>query len=189
MISYPETHEYAEWHITYISQVPADADIVALLREQATTLRALIGATSDADASIRPAPQEWSIKEVLGHVADTERVFAYRATCIARAERAQLPSFNQDDYVAATDFNLRSLADLLDEFDFQRRANVLCLGALPEAELGRSIASGSNNVTARAYLFIMAGHVQHHIVSLTTDYGLKLDYGLTTDYGLHEYGN
>jgi uncharacterized damage-inducible protein DinB len=172
MIPRPQPDEYAGFFAGYVAQIPPDADIIALLRNQADTLRALVAHLPDEQASQRPAPGEWSVKEVIGHINDTERIFAYRALRIARGDSTPLPGFEQDAYVEATNFNARALANLVDEFDAQRRANVLCFEPLGEAELTRRGTASNNPVSARALLYIMAGHVAHHIYSLRTDYGV-----------------
>jgi hypothetical protein len=110
------------------------------------------------------------VKEIIGHVNDGERVFAYRAMRIARGDATPLTGFDQNDYVRATDFNQRSLEDLIEEFDLQRRANVRCFRPLTAAEIDRRGTASSNPFSVRALLFIMAGHVMHHIESLKVDY-------------------
>jgi hypothetical protein len=110
------------------------------------------------------------MKEVIGHLCDQERVFAYRLLCISRGDRTPLPGYDQDAYVNGTDLNARSLAGLLDEFDYQRRANVLCFEALDDEELSRVGTANDSAVTPRALLYLMAGHVMHHVESLQTDY-------------------
>ena len=125
---------------------------------------------SDQQANARPAPGEWSIKEIIGHINDTERIFAYRALRISRNDPTPLPGFEQNDYITATDFNARSLSDLLDEFTFQRRANILCFKPLSAEETARRGVASHAPISSRALLFVMAGHVTHHIESLKTDY-------------------
>src|SRR5579871_3495067 len=116
MIARPQSDEYNPFYGGYIQRVPEGSDIFALLRAQPDDLRALLQHVSDEQANVKPAPGEWSIKEVIGHVCDTERVFAYRALAIARGEQKPLPGFEQDDYVRATNFNARTLPDLIEEF-------------------------------------------------------------------------
>jgi uncharacterized damage-inducible protein DinB len=173
MIMRPQSDEYAPYYAGYIQHVPLNIDLFALLSSQPAELSTLLQAVSDDQASIRPAPAEWSIKEVLGHVCDTERVFAYRALCFARADKAALPSMDQDEYVAGTDFNARTLSDLLEEFTLLRRANLLCFKPLTEAEIMRRGIASNNPITVRALLFILAGHVIHHIESLKTSYQVR----------------
>ncbi len=170
MIARPQADEYNPYYAGYIQRVPDGADLFALLSSQPDELRALLRNVGDERANERPAPGEWSIKEVVGHVNDTERVFAYRAMRVARNDATPLPGFNQDDYVRATDFNARSLSSLLDEFEAQRKANVLSLQPLSEAETARRGTASSSPVSVRALLYIMAGHVAHHIESLQTSY-------------------
>lgn len=173
MITRPQPDEYGAFYAGYIQRVPDGADLFALLKQQPDDLRALLQSVGDEQANAHPAPGEWSIKEVVGHIADTERIHAYRALRIARGDATPLPGFEQDDYVRATNLNARSLADLLDEFEAQRRANVLCFEPLSEAELNRRGTVSGNPASARAMLYIMAGHVLHHIESLETSYHVK----------------
>jgi hypothetical protein len=170
MVPRPQADEYASYYGQYIGRVPEGADLFALLSSQPEDLRAILRTVAEPLASTRPAPGEWSIKEVVGHINDAERIFAYRALRVARADETPLPGFEQDDYVAATDFNARTLPDLLDEFAAQRRSNVLCFQPLTDAELVRRGIASTYPVSVRALLYMMAGHVAHHIVSLTTDY-------------------
>ena len=170
MIPRPQSDEHSPYYSQYISLVPEGSDLLALLSSQPDELRGLLQDISDEQANERPAPGEWSIKEVIGHVCDTERVFAYRALRTARADAQPLAGFEQDEYVKATDFNARSLSDLLNEFMFQRRANVLCFEALGEAELTRRGTASGNPISTRAVLYMLAGHVMHHIKSLKTSY-------------------
>jgi len=170
MIARPQADEYAPFYAGYVQRVPDSSDIFALLSSQPDELRALLQSVSDSQANARPAPGEWSVKEVIGHLCDSERVFAYRAMRIARSDATPLPGFEQDDYVQATDFNRRTLSDLLDEFASQRRANVLCFQPLTDTETARRGTASNATVSVRALLYILAGHVMHHIESLKTTY-------------------
>ena len=170
MIPRPQSDEYSPFAAGYVARVPEGSDIFALLSHQPDELRALLKSISEEQANVRPAPGEWSIKEVIGHINDSERIFAYRALRIARADQTPLPGFEQDDYVRATDFNARSLADLLEEFSLQRRANVLCFMPLSEAERMRGGTTSGNPASVRGLLYVMIGHVMHHIESLKVDY-------------------
>lgn len=170
MIPFPKTDEFAPFYAGYVQRVPKDADVFDRLRSQPDELRALLQNVTDAQADVRPAPGEWSIKEVIGHICDAERIFAYRALRIARGDTTALPGFEQDDYVRGTDFNKRMLADLIEEFALQRRANVLCFQPLTGDELARRGTASTYPISARAILFILVGHVLHHIESLKVDY-------------------
>lgn len=170
MIQPPKPDEYAPYYGGYIQRVPAGQDVFAVLTAQPAELRTLLQTVTEAAASVPPKAGEWSVKEVLGHINDTERIFAYRALCMARGDQTPLPGFEQDDYVRATDFNRRTLTDLLDEFAAQRQSNLLCFKPLTEAEIDRRGTASGNPFSVRALLFAMAGHVIHHVESLKVDY-------------------
>lgn len=170
MIQPPQADEFAPYYAGYINRVPQGADLFALLAAQPDELRTLLHNVTDAQASQRPKPEEWSVKEVIGHINDTERIFAYRALRIARGDITPLPGFDQDDYVRGTDFNRRALVELVEEFAAQRQANVLCFKPLNGAEIDRRGTASSNPVSVRAALYMMAGHVMHHVESLKVDY-------------------
>lgn len=170
MIARPHSDEYAPFYAGYVQRVPDDADLIGLLSQQPDDLQTLLLNLSDEQASTRPAPGEWSVKEVLGHIADSERVFAYRALRIARGDQTPLPGFEQNDYVSATDFNIRSPGDILEEFTLQRRSNVLLVRSLTDEEINRRGIASGNPISVRALLHILAGHVEHHLESLRTDY-------------------
>lgn len=170
MIARPQADEYAPYYAGYIGRVPDGADLSAVLAQQPDELRALLAATSEDTANVRPAPGEWSIKEVVGHINDCERVFAYRAMRIARGDSTPLPGFEQNAYVEGTDFNRRALADLVEEFALQRRANLLTFRPLTDAETARLGTASGNPFSARALLYALAGHVMHHVESLKTTY-------------------
>jgi uncharacterized damage-inducible protein DinB len=172
VIPRPDPSEYSGFDPTYIDRVPHGSDVMAVLAHQPAALRGLASKLSDAQSATRRVPAQWSVKEVIGHLCDTERIFAYRVLRIARNDATPLAGFDQDAYVASTDFNSRSLADLLDEFEFQRRANNLCFGALTATELERAGVVNDHVATVRAILYAMAGHILHHFESLRVDYGL-----------------
>ncbi|HEX3049510.1 MAG TPA: DinB family protein [Aggregatilineaceae bacterium] len=169
----PGDNEYAPFYAGYIQQVP-EGDIFEILARQSDALRRLLAALPAHQADFRPGPAEWSIKEVVGHINDVERVFAYRALRISRGDQTPLPGFEQDDYVRTAHFGDRTLLDLLEEFDLLRRANLLTFrGLSEEASLRQGTVSGST-VSARALLYMLAGHVEHHRASLQQDYLAQL---------------
>jgi hypothetical protein len=173
MIQPPQPDEYAPYYGNYIGRVPPGADLFALFATQPDELRALLRNIADADAGQPPKPGEWSIKEVVGHVNDTERIFGYRAACIARGDISPFPGFDQDDYVRGTDFNRRTLADLIEEFAHLRSGNILQFRTITDAESTRRGTASGNPFTPRALLYAMAGHVMHHVESLKVDYHVK----------------
>lgn len=174
-VSRPAETEYGSFYAGYIQLVP-DEDVFGLLAHQFETLTNLLGTLSAEQADFRPAPTEWSIKEVVGHINDAERVFAYRALRVSRADQTPLAGFEQDNYVRESNFVSRTIPDLLEEFDLLRRANILAFNRLsPEAQLRQGTASNAP-VSVRALIYMMAGHVEHHIESLKTDYLPKLNH-------------
>ncbi len=172
MIAFPKDDEYSPFYAGYVKRVPESGDIFEILAGQPSALGSMLKSVADEQANVHPAVGEWSIKEVLGHVCDTERIFAYRALRIARGDTTALAGFEQNVYVNGTDFNKCSLPDLIDEFSAQRQANVLCFKPLTEAEIARVGTASEAAVSVRALLFILAGHVMHHIESLKMDYNV-----------------
>jgi hypothetical protein len=144
--------------------------VVAALEDQPRQTRALLSGLSEEQGDFRYAPDKWSIKEMLGHVIDAERVFSYRALRFARHDGTPLASFEQDDYVRAGGFGDRRLGDLIEEFVAVRRATVWLFRTLsPEAWMRRGVASG-NPVSVRAVAYIVAGHELHHRAILQEKY-------------------
>jgi hypothetical protein len=160
-ISRPEPGEYASYYDRYISLV-AGSDILATLESQRRQMLLLLSGRDESDGDFRYAPDKWSAKEVLGHVCDTERIFAYRALRIARADRTPIEGFEQDDYVRNGPFAHRPLAELIEDYIAVRRATLTLLRNLDEpAWLRRGIAN-KNEVSVRAIAYTIAGHELHH---------------------------
>lgn len=170
MVTRPQADEYTPYQNGYVSLVPDDVDIFDLLSGQIDELNVLMQTVSKERANVRPAPGEWSIKEVIGHLLDSERIFAYRAVRIARGDTTPLPGYDPEALVGGTDFNSQPLKDLIAQFTLQRQANVLCLKALTEPELARRSEVKGTLITVRAILYIIAGHTIHHFESLKTSY-------------------
>ena len=168
-IARPKEGEYAQYFHRYITRVP-DGDLIEILNEQATATRAMLGSLSDTDAVFRYEPGKWSIKQVVGHLTDTERIMAYRALCFARGEQAVLPSFEEDDYVKAARFDERDLSDLLAELGLVRASTVAFFDGLIEEELMRRGRTPSGEYTVRALAYIIAGHERHHQQILSDRY-------------------
>lgn len=174
-IAAPDSSEYAPYYAKYITLVGGH-DVVAALEDQPRQTLALLSTLSEEQGNYRYAPDKWSVKEMLGHVIDAERVFSYRALRFARNDRTPLASFEQDDYVRASGCGDRRLADLIEEFVCVRRATVWLFRALsPDAWMRRGIAS-DNPVSVRAIAYIIAGHELHHRRVLQENY-LTVDSG------------
>lgn len=169
MIGRPEKNEAAPYYFKYIDQVLGD-DIVALLEAQWKETPALLAAISEEKSLYRYAPDKWSIREVLGHINDCERLFLMRAFWFARGFDSPLPSFEQEPAVKAACAEDHSLAAHVEEFRAVRQASLAFLRKLtPEAWMRSGIASG-NLFTVRALAYIAAGHVAHHTTILKQRY-------------------
>ena len=131
-------------------------------RKRPRRLAAIVGCLTEAQADYRYEPSKWSVKEVVGHVVDTERIFAYRLLRIARGDQTPLSGFEQDDYVREGNFSARSLAELLAEFGAVRRATTILIRSLPDKAWIRRGSANQKEVTVTALAFIIAGHELHH---------------------------
>jgi hypothetical protein len=160
-IARPQTGEYAPYYDRYISLVEND-DILVTLDEQRRQAMLLLCGRSEADGDFRYAPDKWSAKQVLGHVCDTERIFAYRALRIARADQTPIEGFEQDDYVRNGPFARCPLAELIEDYIAVRRATLTLFRNLDEAAWARRGAANKNEVSVRALAYIIAGHELHH---------------------------
>lgn len=157
----PDATEFAPYYATYVSVVP-DGDVVTVLREDGRELQALLAGIPESRGGVRYAADKWTVREVLGHVIDAERVFAYRALRFARGDTAPLASFDQDVYVRTAGSDQRTIADLAAELGAVRDSTVALFASLSdEAWSRRGIASGKT-FSVRALAYIAAGHSRHH---------------------------
>jgi len=172
MFSRPDVTEYAEFYENYITRVP-DGPLLDFLAIQPGHYRQLLGSLSDEQAAAPTAPGKWSIKQILGHLCDAERVITYRALRFARGDEKELHGFEQDDYVREAGSNSRSLEELLSELESVRKSTLALFGSLPlGVEMRGGVANG-NPVTVRALAYIVAGHAQHHYELLKAHLGSK----------------
>ncbi len=163
--------EYAPFYAGYVALVPEE-DILAALEAQARDLRDLAARITPDRELFRYAPGKWSLRQVMGHLGDGERVFGYRAMCISRGEQAPLPSFDENLYVDAGRFEADTLAALTDEFLHLRAANLVLLRRLDETAWARVGTASGTPISVRALAYIMAGHVRHHLGILRERYGV-----------------
>jgi uncharacterized damage-inducible protein DinB len=162
MTTRPEDGEYAHHYQQYISLVPP-GDILGLLEVQLDETISLLKGLPDSEAEKQHVPYTWSIKDVVGHLIDSERIFGYRALRFARQDATELPSFEENDYAVQAHSDARALADLLQEFAHVRQSHLDFFRSLhDDAWLRRGVASG-NSVTVRALAYIIAGHERHHL--------------------------
>ena len=158
----PQAGEFASYYSRYIDLAIED-DIVAALDAQSHETATLLGGLSEQQAAHRYEADKWSVKQLVGHVTDGERIFGYRALCIARGDTTPLPGFEQDPYVANAASDDRPIADLAEEFATVRKSNVMMLRALTEEAWGRAGTASDNQITVRALAFILLGHERHHV--------------------------
>jgi uncharacterized damage-inducible protein DinB len=157
----PESSEYAAYYEKYVALVPHN-DILSILEAQRLQMTQLLTACSERDGNFRYAPEKWSVKEVIGHLADCERIFTYRALRIARGDATPLAGFEQDDYVRTAGSGRRQLQDLAEEFSGVRHSTITLYRSLDDpAWLSRGSAN-KDDITVRALAFITAGHELHH---------------------------
>ena len=165
----PASGEYPPYTISYISLVP-DGDIVATLGKQLDEMLALIRSISESRGDFRYEEGKWSIKEVIGHIIDGERIFAYRALRFARGDETPLSGFEQDDYVRNGGFDKRSLSDLANEYEHVRQSTIALFANLDDEAWARLGSSNDSPASVRALAFIVAGHERHHIEILRARY-------------------
>jgi DinB family protein len=160
-IARPEPAEYSSYHEGYISLVPGN-DILSTLDSQRRQMLILLSGRDESEGDFRYAPGKWSVKEVLGHVCDTERIFTYRALRIARRDRTPLAGFEQDDYIRNGPFATRQLPDLIEDYIAVRRATLTLFRNLDERAWMRRGIANDNEISVRALAYITAGHELHH---------------------------
>jgi hypothetical protein len=172
MISRPVENEFAPYYMRYISLVPED-DLLSVLQNQLADLTLFAAAVAPEYEKYCYAPGKWSLREVVGHLIDSERVFGYRAFCISRGDTALLAIFDENLYVAMSRYDERPLPDLVLEFELIRRSNLLFLAQLTDDAWKRMGSVGNNPVSVRALAFIMAGHVRHHLNIMLERYSVS----------------
>lgn len=169
LIPRPAEDEYAPYYGRYISRVP-DGDLCVILASQLADTLALVRAIPEQRGTHRYADGKWSIKEVIGHLSDCERIMSYRALRFARADQTPLPGFEQNDYVPPGGFDRRTLQDLSEELAAVRQATLHLLQHLDSAAFTRGGTASGNRVTVRALAYIIAGHERHHVEILKAKY-------------------
>jgi hypothetical protein len=161
MIKRPESNEFSPVYAGYIKWVPGD-ELLVSFKEQLEDTISLLSHLTEEKAIFRYAPNKWSIKEMIGHIADAERIMSYRLLCIARGDDTPLPGFEEDDYVLGASFDLLPFEDLLDNLIAVRKSTLALLkGIAPEAYLRMGTAN-NKAISARAIAFIISGHELHH---------------------------
>jgi hypothetical protein len=159
--SRPEPTEYGSFYSHYVALVP-DVRILAALESQLAEMVPFLRGVTEEEANTRHPPYTWSVKEVVGHFTDSERVFGYRALCFAREDQALLPGFDENNYVQSAGFDACPLRDLVDEFEFLRRSHMCFFRGLSDSAWQRHGSANGSMVTVRALAYIIVGHARHH---------------------------
>lgn len=165
----PQPGDYIPYQTTYIDTV-GDGDVVDILNAQYTSLSTFLRSIPQDKALYAYADGKWTVKEVIGHLTDTERIMAYRLLRFSRNDHNPLPGFEQDDYIANAHFNQIALNDLVDEFIAVRKANLYLFNSLSADQKKLSGTASGNRITVNALLYIIAGHANHHVNILKERY-------------------
>ena len=165
----PEKTEYAPYYEIYVSLVD-ETDVVATLQSQLDEMQNILAEISEEKAAHAYAEGKWTIKELIGHLNDGEKIFAYRALRIARADKTPMEGFEQDGYIENANFNECRFKDLVEEFTLLRRANILFFKNLTEEAWTRTGTASGSAVSVRALAYIIIGHVRHHTNILRSRY-------------------
>lgn len=168
MIHRPQPNEYPSFAQTYVGSVPNE-NVLELLENNKQVTYNLFHNMSEEQAMHAYAEGKWTLKQVLGHMIDTERTFAYRALCFSR-NNIELPGFDQDIYVNNTDFNARSIQSLADEYKATRESNLFLFHSFSEEQLSRGGKASGNAVTVRGLVYMTTGHEQYHLTLIKERY-------------------
>ncbi|MFA7420457.1 MAG: DinB family protein [Melioribacteraceae bacterium] len=169
MNSRPQTGEYAPYYRKYVNLVP-EGSILKILNEQVSAAEKFFGEISEEKSKLRYAENKWSIREVLGHIIDTERIFAYRALRFSRNDKTTLPGFEQDDFVPNSNHDNTLLNDLVEEFILVRKANLKMFASFSDEMWIRIGIASENAMSVRALAYNLAGHFIHHIAVVEEKY-------------------
>ena len=165
----PSEKEYAAYHASYVASVP-DGDVLALLEQQGKDTQKLLRSVSEEKSQYRYAAGKWSMREVVGHVTDTERVFTFRALHFARGDAAPLPGFDENALGATSAAHSRSFASLLDDLQAVRATTLGLFRGFTDEEFGRGGVASNAQVTVRGLVYVVAGHERHHVNVLMERY-------------------
>lgn len=165
----PTSNDYAPAYAAYVALVPEE-DILTAIEEQSAVTQKILSSLDEKKAAFRYAEAKWSVKEVLGHIIDSERIFAYRALAIARGETQPLPGFDQNDYVNTASFDSWKLGDLSEHYALVRRSTIVLLRNFPTEAWTRRGTASDNPVTVSALAWIIVGHERHHVGVLRERY-------------------
>jgi len=159
----PVSSEYPVYYERYMKLLPDDVDVISVLKNQVEEIIGLVQHLRDHEAGQGYAAGKWSIKELLQHMLDTERIFAYRALCFSRGEEVSLPSYNEDQYAENSVANHRRLADLILEYRLLRQSTLNLIKSFSPEMIDLVGSSGGNAASVRSIIWIIAAHEKHHL--------------------------
>jgi hypothetical protein len=165
----PETSEYGEYYERYVGLIP-ETNIVNVLEQQLQSIHALLSGIDEEKSNFRYEPGKWSIKQLLGHVIDSERVFSYRALVFARNDASPLPGFDQDPWISHSNYDRLPMSDIVAEFETVRRATLFLFRHLDASAWDNSGTASNLKMTVRAAAYLIAGHAEHHVRVLKSRY-------------------
>ena len=168
----PDASEYAPFYHGYVTMVP-DGDVVELVRSTGREVLEALGRIPETRGDHRYGPDKWTIREVIGHLIDAERIFTYRALRVARGDRTPLASFDENEFVKTAGSEARTLASLTRELGAVREATAQLFESLPDEAWGRSGIASGKDVSLRALAYITTGHAMHHLRILRERYGVE----------------
>ncbi len=169
-IARPAAGEYLPFSIAYISKVPEEGLLTEYLSGNAAEISNLLASLSEEKLCRRYAEGKWNLKEVLGHIIDTERVFSYRALCIARNDQSAFPGFDQDDYAQSSNAGNRSMGSLLHEYAMVRAGTIALLESFDDAAWLRKGFASNHTLSVRAAAYQIVGHELHHLAIIRERY-------------------
>ncbi|MEH7351983.1 DinB family protein [Neobacillus drentensis] len=161
MLQRPLENEYPEYYVPYVNLV-SDGDLLPILKENLDATIALFEGISEEDGHFRYAPGKWSIKEVLVHMTDTERIMAYRLLRIGRGDQTPLAGFSENDYINGSQFNQLPIKNIIEDFIAVRKSTITLIQNMPEEAWIRKGFANDKEITTRAIAYIILGHAIHH---------------------------
>lgn len=169
----PDPSEYSSGTAGYVANVPENEDaVLGAMEKQRDETRKLLESVSEERAAYRYAPEKWSIRQIVGHIADCERVFAYRALAIARGEKQSLPGFDENVYMQNSNFDEKPLHDLIESYVIVRNASLNLFRQMSDAQWRRTGMANGKPTSTRALAYIALGHERHHVKILRERYGI-----------------
>lgn len=169
IISKPQQGEYPAYCEGYNNYI-RNNNLIKVLEDSILNFQSIVTGIPEGKENFRYAPEKWSIKEVIGHIIDTERVLAYRVLCIARGEQYEMPGFDENAFVENANTGQRTMYDLVHEFSLVREANILMFKSFNDEILSRKGIANKHTVSVKGLIFMIAGHELHHLNVIKTKY-------------------